>query len=79
MRLRTRQAVKIDVIGVKSIIETETDANVIHKQKRTFKHNRQQANMNKADFIQGERIDIKDERKETQRKEREQKRRQYKY
>jgi hypothetical protein len=79
MRLRTRQAVKIDVIGFTSIIETETDANVTHNQKRTFKHNRQQAAMNKADFIQGERIDIKDERQTAQRKEREQKRRQYKY
>jgi hypothetical protein len=79
MRLRTRQAVKIDVIGFTSIIETETDANVTHGQKSTFKHNRVMAAMNKADYLQGERIDIKDERKETQRKEREQKRRQYKY
>jgi hypothetical protein len=79
MRLRTRQVVKVDVIGFASTIETETDANVNHNQKRTFKHNRQQAAMNKADFIQGERIDIKDERQTAQRKEREQKRRQYKY
>jgi hypothetical protein len=61
------------------ILVFETDANVKHEQKRTFKRNRQQAAMNEADFIQGERIDIKDERKETQRKERNQKRRQYKY
>lgn len=79
MRLRTRQAVKVDVIGFTSTIETETDANVTHNQKRTFKHNRQQAALNTADHMQGARIDIKDERKAERQREREQKRKQYKY
>jgi len=74
MRLRTQRAVKVDVIGFASTIATETDANVTHRQKRTFKHNRIQSAQNKADFMQGERIDLKDERKDQRQRERERKR-----
>ena len=73
MRLRTRRAIKVDVIGLASTIETITEANVTHKQKQTFKRNRQQSAQNKANFIQGERIDIKDQRKAERQRERERK------
>lgn len=61
------------------ILVFETDAKVNHSQKSTFKHNRQMAALNIANHIQGAKIDLKDERKEAQKKEREQKRKQYKY
>ena len=61
------------------ILVFETDANVKHEQKRTFKRNRQQAAHNIADYLQGAKVDLKDERKEAQKREREQKRKQYKY
>jgi uncharacterized protein YaiI (UPF0178 family) len=56
------------------ILVFETDANVKHEQKRTFKRNRQQAALNTADHMQGARIDIKDERKQERQQERERKR-----
>lgn len=51
-----------------------SEIEVTHKQKQTFKRNRQQNAMNKADFLQGERVDIKDERKQERQQERERKR-----
>lgn len=52
----------------------QSDADVKHRQKRTFKATRIQNASNKADFMQGERVDIKDERKRERQQERERKR-----